>query len=208
MKRIILITQDFILHTALHYYIDSLIVHQDMDELVHHIHTESNELKYVFLIDNRYPFAESVKVENALRHKCIKASFLAIQMSNIAYHILGYSHYSYVKFGHNLRKSIDSIISFVDKGELSIDNRVVNQSFISKFEITMLECFIFEGGVSSVASKMNMPVKKIYLYRELLYKKLGLPNFNQAFLYFKQHFPVSDFNDFNEKKLKMGNESY
>ncbi|HBT4732674.1 TPA: hypothetical protein MB315_004555 [Klebsiella quasipneumoniae subsp. similipneumoniae] len=204
MEKIILITQDFILHTALHHYIDSIVMYQDMDDLVNSINRGNAELTYQFIIDNRYPFSESVKVEKALKLKNINARFLVIQISNIAYHILGYSHYFHVTFVGNFSKSIQSIISFVEKNDVSSETRLFNRSVISVFEIELLKLFLYEKSISSVANKMNMPVKKVYLYRELLYKKLGLPNFNQAFLYMLKHYPGHSI---NEKALKVVDES-
>lgn len=195
MEKIILISQDFILYTALHHYIDSLVMHQDMDGLVNSINKGNAELTYLIIIDNRYPFSKSVKVEMALRINDIIARFLVIQISNNAYHILGYSHHFHVAFGGGFGESIKSIISFVEKDDVPSEFRFLDRSSISMFELKLLKSFLIEENISSVADKMDMPVKKVYFYRELLYKKLGLSNFNQVFLYFVNHYPELNLNE-------------
>lgn len=200
MKKIILITQDLFLHKALHHYIDNLTIYKDMDELVNYIVMGGGDVKYLFIIDNRYPFSESVKVEKAIIHKNINARFLVIQVSNLAHHALGYPNYFHVQFERSLNNIARSIVSFVEGGREGKIN-AFNHSVISKVDIDILKSFIFGEDVSSVANKMNVPVKKIYLYRELLYKKLGLPNFNHAFLYVLKHHPEVDFNEKILKKL-------
>lgn len=198
MEKKVLITQDFFLYKALHHYIDSIKTYKDMDKLVNDINMDNDEVTYLFIVDNRYPFSESIKVESAIIHKNIKARFLVIQVSNLAHHVLGYSHYFHVRFEKNLYNMVSSILAFV-AGEGGGEKNVINHSVISKIDIEILKYFIFGESVSSVASKMDMSEKKIYLYRELLYKKLGLHNFNQAFLYILKHHPD---NSFNERKLK------
>lgn len=201
MRKIVLITKDFTLLNALSYYIDGLYTHQDMDVLTYHINKDNADLKYLFLIDNRYPFSEIVKIEEALRNRDIKACFFVIQMSKIAYNILGYSRYYQVQFEGSLVDIIPSIISFNDydytsfKFDQFIQFNQFNHLSVSKFEIDMMKLSIFEENIKSVAKKMDVPVKRIYLYRELLYKRLGLPNINQAFLYILNHCPGNNFNE-------------
>ncbi|MHC9516592.1 hypothetical protein ACWH2Z_22875 [Enterobacter mori] len=199
MEEIILITQDFVLHKALHHYIDGITIHKDMDKLVDYILTGNSDVKYLFIIDNRYPFSESVKVERAIMHKNINARSLVIQVSNLAHHTLGYSNYFHVRFGRDLNNIARAITSFVEGGREGSVN-IFNHSIVSKVDIEILKSFIFGEDISSVANKMNVPVKKIYSYRELLYKKLGLSNFNQALLYVIKHHPGFDFN-----KKMLGN---
>lgn len=195
MRKIVLITRDFTLRNALSYYIDSLYTHQDMDVLTYHINKDNADLKYLFLIDNRYPFSEIVKIEEALKNRDIKACFFVIRMSKVAYNILGYSRCYQVQFEGSLIDIIPSIISFNDDDCTLFELNHFNYLDVNKFEIDMMKLSIFEENIKSVAKRMDVPVKKIYLYRELLCKRLGLPNVNQAFLYILNHYPGSNFNE-------------
>ena len=196
-----LITRDFTLHNALLSIIGGISTYRNMDELIYYINSIDAAMKYLFIIDNRFPYLEIAKVEKTLRHSNINAIFLVMQMSKVPYNILGYSHYNQMKIDGKLSNIVNSITYCIDNND--VPNKISHLRYlgIPKLEVDIMKISILEGDMKSVAKRMNMPVKKIYLHRELLYKRLGLPNVNQAFLYILNHYPDDNF---NRNEIKVG----
>ncbi|MGP6457484.1 helix-turn-helix transcriptional regulator [Enterobacter ludwigii] len=186
MKKVFLLSQDNYLNIA----ISSFFIGSQDISFKKIEDSYLDELKSdvcVLLVDSRVPYMEVEKKISSLSSMGVGVNVLVLKMNSCFFFSLGYCNYSIVDMMGALNFCMNNILLHTNKKKFNATKFLELKHMITDHDLDII--YMFETGMdmSVIACIEGVSVKRIYFYREQLYKKLDFKNYHQACIFVFQN---------------------